>query len=122
MHTKWHSVKLGKLAKFRNGINYNKNNFGKGLKVINVKDFQNHSFVTFDDLEEINPDGLIREDNFLKKNDIIFVRSNGNRQLIGRSLFVRSCPERVTQPLVLNYVLIQKKHIPYFMLIYFALL
>ncbi|WP_275414392.1 MULTISPECIES: hypothetical protein [Spirulina sp. CCY15215] len=37
--TIWKTVKLGELAKFRNGINYSKDNFGKGLKVINVKDF-----------------------------------------------------------------------------------
>ena len=28
------------IAEFRNGINYSKDNFGKGVKVINVKDVQ----------------------------------------------------------------------------------
>ena len=36
----WKKVPLGTLTEFRNGINYNKDNFGKGIKVINVKDFQ----------------------------------------------------------------------------------
>lgn len=92
----WKKVPLGTLAEFRNGINYNKDNFGKGTKVINVKDFQNLSLAPFEDLDEINPDGIVKEESFLHEGDIIFVRSNGNRQLIGRSLFVSNPPEKVT--------------------------
>ena len=88
----WPTVRLGTLAEFRNGINYNKDNFGKGIRVINVKDFQDHSVAKFDDLDEINPDGVIRDESLLKNDDIIFVRSNGNRQLIGRSMIIKDVP------------------------------
>ncbi len=47
-------------------------------------------------MEEINPEGVVREDSLLQEGDIIFVRSNGNRQLIGRSLFIRDIREKVT--------------------------
>ena len=90
------TVRLGTLADFRNGINYNKDNFGKGIRVINVKDFQDYSVAKFDDLDEINPDGVIREESLLKDGDIIFVRSNGNRELIGRSMIVRNVPGPVS--------------------------
>ncbi len=92
----WKRIKLGDLAVFRNGINYNKENFGKGLKVINVKDFQDYSYANYYELDEINPNGILKEEDLLKNNDIIFVRSNGNRELIGRSLFVKNCNENVT--------------------------
>ncbi len=88
----WPTVRLGTIADFRNGINYNKDNFGKGIRVINVKDFQDYSVAKFDDLDEINPDGVIREESLLKNGDIIFVRSNGNRELIGRSMIVKNVP------------------------------
>jgi type I restriction enzyme S subunit len=88
----WPTVRLGTLADFRNGINYNKDNFGKGIRVINVKDFQDYSVAKFDDLDEINPDGVIRDESLLKNGDIIFVRSNGNRELIGRSMIINNVP------------------------------
>lgn len=91
----WQTVPLGTLADFRNGINYTKKNFGKGIKVINVRNFQDYSYATFDDLDEVNLIRVIKEEDLLKKNDIIFVRSNGNRQLIGRSLFVSDVKEKV---------------------------
>ena len=94
--SKWKKVRLGQLADFRNGINYSKKNFGRGIKVINVKDFQDYSFARFDDLDEINPEGIIREESLLKDGDILFVRSNGNRELVGRSLYIRHITERIS--------------------------
>ncbi|WYL97178.1 MAG: restriction endonuclease subunit S [Gloeotrichia echinulata IR180] len=93
---KWQTVPLGTIADFRNGINYTKDNFGKGIKVINVRDFQDHSIAAFDSLDEVEPTGIIKREDLLKKNDLIFVRSNGNRELIGRSLFIADIKEQVT--------------------------
>lgn len=59
------------------------------MKVINVKDFQDHSIPKYENLDEINPEGLVRDKDHLKENDILFVRSNGNRNLIGRTLFIK---------------------------------
>lgn len=92
----WVYVPLGTIAEFKNGINYNKKNFGTGIKVINVRDFQDYSIATFEELDEINPQGLNIEKFLLTNNDIIFVRSNGNRELIGRSLFVKDIKQPVT--------------------------
>jgi type I restriction enzyme S subunit len=92
----WETVPLGTLAQFRNGINYNKDNFGRGIKIINVKDFQDYLVPKYKDLNEINPEGIIREESLLQDGDIIFVRSNGNRELIGRSLFICGLQQRVT--------------------------
>jgi type I restriction enzyme S subunit len=89
-------VRLGELAEFRNGVNYNKSNFGEGIKVINVGDFQDRIVPDLDRLDEIDPHGVVRADHLLQPNDILFVRSNGNRLLIGRSMVVPEGAGRVT--------------------------
>src|ERR1035441_514213 len=93
---RWSTVPLGTLAEFRNGVNYNKLNFGTGIKVIGVSDFQDHVRASYDHLEQINPEGVVRKEHLLRDGDILFVRSNGNRDLIGRSLFVDGLRESVT--------------------------
>lgn len=92
----WPTIPLGQLADFRNGINYSRKNFGKGIKVIGVSDFQDYSKPHYEDLEEVNPQGVVSEEDILKDEDILFVRSNGNKDLIGRSLFIDSPTEKVT--------------------------
>lgn len=93
---KWPVVRLGSIAEFRNGLNYNKDNFGTGLKVINVKDFQDRLIADFTALDEINPEGLVRDECFIRDGDILFVRSNGNRELIGRSMLVAGVKEKIS--------------------------
>lgn len=92
----WPIVELGDLAEFRNGINYNQSNFGSGIKVIGVVNFQNYTKPRYNELEEVNPEGVVKEEDILQHNDILFVRSNGNKDLIGRSLFIEYPPEPVT--------------------------
>jgi len=84
------------LAEFRNGVNYNKNSFGEGVKVVGVSDFQDYTKPRYADLDQINPEGIVTQRNILHDGDIVFVRSNGNRELIGRSLFIQQPPEEVT--------------------------
>ena len=92
---KWPTKRLGDLAEFRNGVNYNKSSFGMGIKVVGVSDFQDYTKPRYDELEQINPEGIVTERNILRDGDIVFVRSNGNRELIGRSLFIEQPPEEV---------------------------
>jgi type I restriction enzyme S subunit len=93
---KWTTKRLGELAEFRNGVNYNKSSFGVGVKVVGVSDFQDYSKPRYAELEQINPEGIVTERNILRDGDIVFVRSNGNRELIGRSLFIEHPPEEIT--------------------------
>ena len=80
--------KLGEIGQFRNGLNYSKENFGTGLKVISVKDFGDRWRPDLSILDEINPAGMRISDADLRRGDIIFVRSNGNKELIGRSMLI----------------------------------
>jgi type I restriction enzyme S subunit len=93
---KWPTKRLGELAEFRNGVNYNKSSFGTGVKVVGVSDFQNYTKPKYDELDQINPAGIVTKRNMLRDGDIVFVRSNGNRELIGRSLFIDQPPEEIT--------------------------
>jgi type I restriction enzyme, S subunit len=92
----WPTKRLSALADFRNGVNYNKSSFGEGVKVVGVSDFQDYSKPRYEELGQINPDGIVTERNILRDGDIIFVRSNGNRELIGRSLFIEKPLEEIT--------------------------
>ena len=92
----WPTKRLKEIAEFRNGLNYNKNSFGVGIKVVGVSDFQDYTRPKYAELKEINPKGIVTERNILRDGDIVFVRSNGNRELIGRSLYIEKPPEEIT--------------------------
>ena len=93
---KWPTLKLGQIAAFRNGLNFTSENFGVGLKVINVADFKQRSTPDYDSIGEINPQGVADDRDLLQDGDIIFVRSNGNRDLVGRSMLIRNPPTPVS--------------------------
>ena len=88
--------KLGKLGGFRNGLNYSRSNFGYGLKVISVKDFGDRWRPELAVLDEIDPAGVRAAQCDLSRGDILFVRSNGNKDLIGRSMIIEEDLENVS--------------------------
>jgi type I restriction enzyme S subunit len=82
-------VKLSDIAEFKNGINFSKSDKGNFIKCIGVGDFGGICIVdNFDNTSLICVDKEISDEYFLKDNDIIFVRSNGNKELVGRSMIV----------------------------------
>ena len=82
------------LAEFKNGLNYSQENFGKGVKIISVADFKNYDIPKYSTLSELDQSALTSDDYLLKENDFIFVRSNGNRNLIGRTLCIKNIGNR----------------------------
>jgi type I restriction enzyme M protein len=93
---KWPTAELGSIADFKNGINYSKESKGTGIKVIGVSNFKDNLIAPTNGLDEINPKGIVSKDNVLQDGDILFVRSNGNRELVGRNLLVQTNNERLT--------------------------
>jgi len=81
-------LKLGEVASFRNGLNFSKDSHGNGCLLVGIPDFGNRFTPDYDALDEINPAGIAKPDDYLKEGDIVFVRSNGNKALVGRSLYV----------------------------------
>ena len=86
---------LGKIAEFKNGMNYSKFDKGSFLKIVGVGDFKSNFFVDNTSLQTIGVKG-ISDDYLLKSGDILFVRSNGNKELIGRSMLVKDVCESMT--------------------------
>lgn len=82
----WIKSKLVEHATFRNGMNFSRSSKGETIKIVGVKDFQNNYWVPFESLETVNLDNKLKDIDALNKNDIIAVRSNGNPELIGRTL------------------------------------
>lgn len=84
----WVETTLGAVAEFKNGLNFSQSSKGEKLKVVGVKDFKSNFMVPFEQLDTIQIDGDLSESYELKENDIITVRSNGNKRLIGRCLLM----------------------------------
>lgn len=91
----WEKVKLGDIAEFSNGINFGKDAYQKGIKLISVSNFGNRFSPEYDSLEEIKED-VVRNNDLLSTGDIVFVRSNGNKELVGRCMFIDNPPNKVT--------------------------
>jgi len=87
---------LGDIAEFKNGINFRKSLNGTPVKILGVGDFQSNFYAPCDCFETVLLDGDIRIDDEIMDGDIVFVRSNGNKELIGRSMLVRNLQHKTT--------------------------
>lgn len=91
----WPTARFGDFATFRNGLNYSASAVGDGMKLIGVSDFQDNLTIDYARLQRVRGFDHLSADELLKNDDLLFVRSNGNRALIGRVLFIRNLTERV---------------------------
>lgn len=92
----WIKCHLGYLAQFKNGLNYNGLSTDNEIKFLGVGDFQNYfTLDSIDMFSTLQFDGNLPEDLLLKNGDIVFVRSNGSKELVGRSILV----DKVDYPL-----------------------
>lgn len=91
----WEKVKLGDIASFSNGINFNKTAYEKGVKLIGVSNFGDRFYPDYLQLQEVKKD-IVRPEDCLRNGDIVFVRLNGNKELVGRCMLVKNPTERVT--------------------------
>lgn len=88
---------LGFIAEFKNGLNYNASDFGTEIKFLGVGDFQNYLVLNDESMfSNIITDTEIEDDYYLKNGDIIFVRSNGSKELVGRAIMVDNIDFKVT--------------------------
>ena len=88
--------RMSALGICKNGLNFKKTTNGFKIKCIGVGDFQdNLSTDQINQIEEIQIDRNISGP-FLKDGDIVFVRSNGNKELVGRSILVKNIPEKTS--------------------------
>lgn len=93
----WETESLGSLGTFKNGMNYSQHDKGYSIKCLGVGDFRNlYKLSDMDALSEISLSSEPSSDYLLKDGDIVFVRSNGNAALVGRSIEVFPRANKVT--------------------------
>lgn len=88
-------VKLSELGSFKNGLNFTNVEVTNPCKIIGVADFQTNVFPNYSNLKTVD-DSVVTEDFLLQENDIVFVRSNGNKELVGRIMLIENLKERIT--------------------------
>ena len=82
------TASLDSIADFKNGLNFTRSSKGEVIKIVGVADFKNN-FWTPDELEEVQIEGKLSKAYELRDDDILVVRSNGNKELIGRCILAR---------------------------------
>jgi len=92
----WPNVKLSEIFSFKNGLNFNKDSSTHTVKIIGVSDFQTNLYAPLAELDEVKLNTQLSEDYLVKGGDILFVRSNGNPDLVGRSIIVPPTSEPTT--------------------------
>ena len=93
----WEIELLGNLGNFKNGMNFNKADKGYKIKFLGVGDFNKGTIINnINLLEDINLNEKPSEDYMLKNKDIVFVRSNGSKELVGRSTLIDDIEEEIT--------------------------
>jgi type I restriction enzyme, S subunit len=92
----WVEKKLGEISEFKNGLNYNKSSGGQTLPVVGVADFQDNYFVPLSELQSATIDGELADNYAIQPNDILTVRSNGSKHLVGRCMLVGDVDEVVS--------------------------
>lgn len=93
----WEINSLSRFGSLKNGLNYTRSELGVNVRCLGVGDFKDYSKLT--DIESLQVLNLTSEPNneyYLNDGDLVFVRSNGNRELVGRCLLVYPRNEKVT--------------------------
>jgi len=93
----WPKICFGELADFKNGINFSSNEKGYSLKVLGVGDFKQRT--TLEQVGKISSIQTKKEVNtsyYLKDGDLVFVRSNGNKSLVGRCMLIHTKGEKIS--------------------------
>ena len=93
----WEVKKLGDIAFFKNGLNFHPAEKGNKIKCIGVRDFQNKKEIRdFKDISELIIKEDVSKDYYLQDEDIVIVRSNGSKDLVGRNIIVYPHEEIIT--------------------------
>ena len=88
IHPDWPTIRLAEICSFKNGLNFTSTSSGFTAKIIGVGDFKTNLYAPLTSLNEVHLDEPLPEDYLVKEGDILFVRSNGNPDLVGRSMIV----------------------------------
>ena len=85
----WKTKPLLTMGACKNGMNFHSNDSGVEINCLGVGDFKNYDVIAdTHNLPTVSLNEMPTEDYLLKDGDIVFVRSNGNRTMVGRSVVI----------------------------------
>lgn len=90
-------IKLRQLGSLKNGLNFLHSDGVANIKFLGVGCFKDNMILSkVDDFADEHIDFEISEEYLLSNGDIVFVRSNGSKELVGRSIMVENIDYTVT--------------------------
>ena len=92
----WQVKRLGDFGSFKNGLNFSPNDSGYSYCFLGVGDFLNRNVIDARSLGQICLKEKLDENYLLKDQDLVFVRSNGSRSLVGRCVLIHTNQIEVT--------------------------
>ena len=85
----WDTKPLLMMGSCKNGMNFHSNDSGVEINCLGVGDFKGFDVIAnTHDLPMVSLNEMPSEEYLLKDGDIVFVRSNGNKTMVGRSVMV----------------------------------
>lgn len=90
------TTKLGTIAQFKNGLNYKETPVGDTVNIVSVANFKDNKSPNWDEVKTITIRENVDDFYLLHKNDLVTVRSNGSRELVGRFMLIDKEPEERT--------------------------
>ncbi|MDE5620262.1 MAG: restriction endonuclease subunit S, partial [Ruminococcus sp.] len=82
---------LGRISSMKNGLNFNMTLEGNKVKFLGVGDFKDYFILNEKEMfSEIIITEEIPQEYLLENGDIVFVRSNGSKELVGRAVMVEN--------------------------------
>lgn len=93
----WEISKLGELGYFKNGMNYKQSDSGFNIKFLGVGEFKYGNIINNSNiLPTLELQEQPKDEYLIKGGDIVFVRSNGSKELVGRSVLIKELEEDTT--------------------------
>lgn len=93
----WKTDLLRNFGSFKNGMNFNKSDNGYKIRFLGVGDFNKGSIINnIELLNIIDINEKPSKEYMLEDKDIIFVRSNGSKELVGRSTLIEGIKDEIT--------------------------
>ena len=87
----WVEKRLGEIGSCKNGLNFKRAAEGEKIDIVGVSDFKKGLVVNdATELERLTLQELPEQEWYLHPNDIVFVRSNGSKALVGRAVIIKS--------------------------------
>ena len=87
----WVEKRLGEIGSCKNGLNFKRAAEGEKIDIVGVGDFKKGLVVDdATELERLTLQELPEHEWYLQPNDIVFVRSNGSKALVGRAVIIKA--------------------------------